>query len=54
MSNMSYCRFRNTLEDLEDCYQNWEHPEDENNEEELKARKRLLKLCEKIAEDCMD
>jgi len=47
MSNASYCRFRNTLEDLRDCYDNWEV----HNEEEKKAQKRLLELCHKIIED---
>ncbi len=51
MSNQSYCRFRNTLPDLQDCYDNWEHPDETNNEDEKKARKRLLKLCKKIVED---
>lgn len=24
MSNMAYCRFQNTLEDLRDCYAHWD------------------------------
>ena len=53
MGNMSYCRFRNTLEDLDDCYDNWGHPSEQEvpNEEEIKARTRLLKLCQKIVLD---
>jgi len=51
MSNTSYCRFRNTLPDLRDCYENWEHPEDEENEDEIRAREELLKLCHKIVDD---
>lgn len=50
MGNMSYCQFRNTLEDLQDCYANW----DTENEEEIKARKRLLKLCKEIADNYSD
>lgn len=55
MANMSYCRFRNTLEDLRDCYENWDHldnldEDDVPNEDEIKARKKLLSLCEDIAE----
>ena len=52
MSNMSYCRFRNTLADLRDCYDNWDEADD--NEEEVKARTRLLKLCRTIGEDIME
>lgn len=49
MANMSYCRFRNTLQDLRDCY---EHMDDEDiSSEEKAARTRLLKLCDQIASD---
>ncbi len=49
MSNMSYCRFRNTLPDLRDCADNmWDELEDQ---EEEAARKRLIALCKKIAKD---
>lgn len=49
MSNMSYCRFENTLKDLRDCD---EHLFDNDlSEEEEKARERLIQLCKKIAED---
>lgn len=63
MSNMSYCRFRNTLNDLIDCQEHLDDPEydekgqseDEEpnmlSEEETKARKKLIELCEEIAED---
>lgn len=54
MSNMHYCRFQNTLADLRDCYDAL----NENNEiyeglseEETRAAKRLLILCDRIAED---
>lgn len=46
--NMSYCRFRNTLEDLRDCYDSIDDTEDLSLEEE-KARKRLIELCKQIA-----
>lgn len=50
MSNMSYCRFRNTLEDLRDCY---EHIyETDLSVEEARARKQLIELCKEIAEEC--
>lgn len=51
MSNMSYCRFQNTLSDLEDC---WEAIQDENEEElsptEKVAKKNLIRLCKDITE----
>lgn len=53
MGNMSYCRFRNTLPDLRDCYENIDDIENAN-EDELRARKNLIKLCVEIAEECGD
>jgi hypothetical protein len=50
MSNMSYCRFRNTLEDLQDCEENMGET-DELSDEETYARKRLIALCKQIADD---
>ena len=29
MSNMNYCRFRNTSEDVQDCIENWEGDQEE-------------------------
>ena len=52
MSNMSYCRFRNTLEDLQDCYDNMD--DSDMSDEEKRARKRLIELCCEIAENCAD
>lgn len=52
MSNMSYCRFQNTLEDLHDCYDNLY--DDDLSEEETRARKRLIKLCKAIVDECED
>lgn len=52
MSNMSYCRFENTLRDLMDCYH---HIEDENlSKSETRARKGLIETCERIADDYAD
>jgi hypothetical protein len=49
MGNMGYCRFTNTLKDLEDCY---EHIYDEDlSEEEEEAKKELIELCKNIASD---
>lgn len=54
MGNMSYCRFRNTLQDLRDCYDNMGEIEDTEQEaarydSETAARKRLIELCCDIA-----
>ena len=48
MTNMSYCRFRNTVLDLRDCYENME--EEPASEEEKKARLRLIKRCCEVAD----
>ena len=48
MSNMSYCRFQNTLADLEDCY---EHLADDMGEDEDEARRNLIKVCKEIVEE---
>lgn len=49
MSNMGYCRFRNTVQDLEDCA---DHMDDQDlSEEEVQARKRLINLCHDIADN---
>lgn len=53
MANMSYCRFRNTLDDLIDCYANWEESL-KSYPEERQARERLLKLCQRIISDYGD
>ena len=49
MPNMSYCRFQNTLNDLRDCE---EHIGDGNlNEDEEKARQKLIVICRRIGEE---
>jgi len=49
MGNMHYCKFRNTLSDLRDCYDEISNPcEDE--EEEI-ARLKMIKLCKRIAKE---
>lgn len=51
MSNMSYCRFRNTLNDLEDCVYALEDINLEDlSQEELWAAKRMRHLCEEYIE----
>lgn len=52
MSNMSHCRFQNTLADLRDCRDAWHEPID--TDEEIKARQQLLKLCQKIVRNYGD
>lgn len=47
---MSYCRFRNTLYDLKDCWENWDDPD--LSEDEAGARKELLSLCQQVVEVC--
>ena len=51
MSNMSYCRFENTLEDLRDCFEHWDDAESYT---EQKARQRMLEICQQIVEYCED
>lgn len=54
MSNMSYCRFTNTLSDLRDCYEHMDGLGEKLSEEEARARKRLIDLCAEIADDYRD
>lgn len=48
MANMSYCRFQNTLPDLQACYEHWEEAE---SEAEKRAQRKLLILCQEIVTD---
>jgi hypothetical protein len=49
MPNMSYCRFRNTATDMDDCF---EHIDDKDlSEEEKEARLLLIRYCVEIALD---
>jgi len=50
MPNMSYCRFQNTLGDLQDCADNMVNTKDASGEE-IEARKGLIDLCVNIALD---
>lgn len=58
MSNMSYCRFENTLADLEDCYDalinqtEWDIKE--LSDEEYRSQVRLIKLCGTIYHEFED
>jgi hypothetical protein len=53
MSNMSYCRFQNTLKDLRDCLEVL-GCDGELSEEEKKAKEKLIRLCVDIACDFGD
>jgi len=49
MSNMSYCRFENTYQDLEECYS---HLEDDNlSSSEFRYRQDLIELCRNIVQE---
>lgn len=50
MANMSYCRFRNTSNDLRDCVNALEDEDYPDSSEELNAAKRMYNLCQKYAE----
>jgi len=53
MGNMGYCRFRNTLLDLQDCKHALDEPDpdDELQGEELEAKEALIELCQRIVDD---
>ena len=51
MANMSYCRFENTVNALQDCYEHLADDDSELNEYELAAKKRLIRLCIDIAQE---
>ena len=58
MANMSYCRFRNTLLELQDCYNamvdevNGESDQEGGlSIEESRAQIELIELCQTIIED---
>lgn len=46
MSNMSYCRWENTLSDLEDCVESFH--EGVANRDEAVARKRMMAVAEEL------
>ena len=57
MSNMSYCRFRNTLSDLRDCDEalgDMGDPRKELSADEYRAFVSLVKLCQRIADDYLE
>lgn len=55
MSNMSYCRFENTLKDLQDCYDAILNDNlDDLSESERKCCRELISLCASIVDDYGD
>ena len=53
MANMDYCRFQNTVRDMDDCIENIYIKEDMS-EEELEARKEFIEKCVEVALDWGD
>lgn len=51
MTNMDYCRFQNTVQDLEYCYEHITDRPSSMSEEEDRARQRLIKICKDIVEE---
>ena len=53
--NMPYCRFQNTLRDLEDCFSNLAtlDPEDQSHNErrERESRRELILTCARILQE---
>lgn len=57
MTNMSYCKFRNTLPDLRDCADalfDSDGDLSDLSEEEQRAARALIRLCCEIADDFGD
>lgn len=46
---MSYCRFRNTLDDLRDCFANMDAPIPD--QDEARARAHLVEVCAVIVKE---
>lgn len=52
MTNMAYCRFRNTIADMRDCIRAMDDfDETESSEEEVRAYYRFIELCHQVAEN---
>jgi hypothetical protein len=51
MTNMSYCRFQNTVGDLEDCQDALDNGalfDEDMSDEEQRAARRLVRMCGEI------
>ena len=51
MSNMSYCRFQNTLNDLRDCRDALEEPFDDLSDDEKVAALEMIEVCKEIVDN---
>lgn len=51
MPNMSYCKFENTFNDLQDCFDGWDEC---SSESEKKYRERMKELIAEMAENLCD
>lgn len=51
MANMSYCRFENTLADLDDCRDALEEDPEKLSDSEKAARYELIQTCQAIADE---
>ena len=54
MSNMSYCRFQNTIGDMQDCIDNLDEHIREDDRREYRARIKFIEMCKQVAEDYED
>lgn len=56
MANMSYCRFHNTLQDLQDCKEVLDGNDEYgiSSESEIRKARTLVELCQEIAEMAED
>ena len=60
MGNMSYCRFENTYQDLEECYEALRNEggvkgvSEESGDYEKPYIKKLIELCRNISDDFED
>ena len=50
MANMSYCRFSNTVEDLQDCYDALDEGK-KLSSDERRAALELLEICKNISDE---
>ena len=52
---MTHCRFENTYQDLQDCYDALQEKElDELSESERKFAKKLIEMCREISDEFSD
>ena len=54
MGNMAYCKFENTYNDLQDCYEIIANSNEPLSSSEEEYKKKLIKLCKDVALDFAD